>query len=71
MAEKGASETAARLQIGSQTVDRGLAVPVHSTIDMEEWEEVHFREDEARENAKVARDAYKDALRKPGLGVDS
>jgi hypothetical protein len=58
------SPPAAAIAIFSLPVDSGLAVPAHSTIDMEEWEEAHFREDEARENAKVARDAYKAALRK-------
>ena len=70
MVEKGPSELrlayklAVKRWIEAIREEESLAVPDHSIIDMEEWDEAHFREDEARESAKQARDAYKDALRK-------
>jgi ribosome-binding protein aMBF1 (putative translation factor) len=43
--------------------EENLALPDHSATDMEEWENANLIEDQARERAKKARDAYKDTLR--------
>jgi hypothetical protein len=39
------------------------SVADHSVTDIDAWEEADATEDEARENAKEAKQAYEDALR--------
>jgi len=41
-----------------------LATPDHSETAMERWDAAGFREEDAQTEAKRARDAYQDALRK-------
>jgi hypothetical protein len=41
-----------------------LATPDHSMVQMERWDAAGFREQDAKEKAQAAKDAYKDALRK-------
>jgi hypothetical protein len=39
------------------------SVADHSVADVDAWEEADSREEEAREKAKAAKEAYEDALR--------
>jgi predicted RNase H-like HicB family nuclease len=45
-----------------------LANADHSMIEMERWDDAGFKVDDAEKEAKEARDAYKDALRKKNYG---
>lgn len=45
-----------------------LATPDHCETAMERWDAASFREQEAQTEAKHARDAYQDALRKVNYG---
>ena len=49
--------------------EEALATPDHSMTAMEEWDDAHFREQDAQEKAQQARDAYKDALRNFNYGI--
>jgi Tfp pilus assembly protein PilN len=44
--------------------EEGLATPDHSMVTMENWDTAHFREQDAQEKAKQARELYKDELRR-------
>jgi hypothetical protein len=46
-----------------------LATPDHSMTAMEHWDQAEFREKEAQEKVKIARDQYKDALRRINYGI--
>jgi hypothetical protein len=48
--------------------EEALATPDHSEVAWEHWDDAGFAEHEAQSNAKLARDAYKDALREVNLG---
>jgi hypothetical protein len=48
--------------------EEGLATPDHSETAMERWDAASFREQDAQTEAKRARDAYQDALRKVNYG---
>ncbi len=43
--------------------EEGFATPDHSMKEWEVWDQAGFKEEEAREKAKDARQAYVDALR--------
>ncbi len=43
--------------------EEGLATPDHSITAWERWEQVRFKAQEAQDQASVANEAYKDALR--------
>jgi hypothetical protein len=43
--------------------EEDFATPDHSMKEWEAWDQAGFREEEAREKAKAARQAYLDALR--------
>jgi len=48
--------------------EENLATPDHSETAMERWDAAGFREQDAQTEAKRARDAYKDVLRKVNYG---
>jgi hypothetical protein len=48
--------------------EEALATPDHSEVAWEHRDDAGFAEQEAQSNAKLARDAYKDALREVNLG---
>ncbi len=48
--------------------EEALATPEHSELAWERWDEAGFAEQDAYAKAKLAKDAYKDALRKANLG---
>jgi len=48
--------------------EENLATPNHSETAMERWDAAGFREQDAQAEAKRARDAYKDGLRKANYG---
>jgi len=48
--------------------EEALATPDHSVVAWEHWDDAGFAEQDAQSKAKVARDAYKDALREVNLG---
>lgn len=43
--------------------EEDLATPDHSMVAVEVWEQAGFKEQEAREEAKAAKEAYQEALR--------
>jgi hypothetical protein len=49
--------------------EEALATPDHSMIAMEQWDDAHFREEDAHSKASKARDAYKDGLRNVNYGI--
>lgn len=49
--------------------EEALATADHSMTAMENWDETHFREQDAQEKATKAREAYKDALRTVNYGI--
>jgi len=44
--------------------EENLATPDHSMVAVEDWERAGFQEEDARTQAKKARQEYEDALRK-------
>ncbi len=42
--------------------EEALASTEHSVAEIDEWEEAGFREEEARDKAKAAKQQYEDAL---------
>jgi hypothetical protein len=44
--------------------EEALASTEHSVAEIDEWEEAGFREEEARDKAKAAKQQYEGALRK-------
>jgi len=49
--------------------EEALATPDHSMVAMEHWDAACFKEQEAQEKAKEAKEAYKDALRQFNYGI--
>ncbi len=49
--------------------EEALATEDHSMIALEEWDDAHFREQDAQKKAKEARDAYKNELRRVNYGI--
>jgi hypothetical protein len=49
--------------------EEALAVPDHSMIAMEHWDDAHNKVEDAETEARKARDAYKDALRQINYGI--
>ena len=43
--------------------EEALASTEHTVAEIDEWEEAGFREEEARDKAKAAKQQYEDALR--------
>ena len=43
--------------------EEALASTEHSVAEIDEWEEAGFREEEARDKVKAAKQQYEDALR--------
>ena len=50
-------------------VEEALATPDHSMIAMEKWDDAHFAEHKAHDQASKAREAYKDGLRLANYGI--
>jgi hypothetical protein len=50
-------------------VEEALATEDHSMVAMENWDDAHFREQDAQAKAAEARDAYKDQLREVNYGI--
>jgi Tfp pilus assembly protein PilN len=48
--------------------EEALATPDHSEIAWEHWDDAGLVEQDVQSKAKLARDEYKDALRKVNLG---
>ena len=48
--------------------EEALASANHSVAQIDRWEEAHFKEEEARTKAKVAKEKYEGALRKKFFG---
>ena len=55
--------------IAAIRAEAALAVPDHGMTAMEKWDEAYLKEQEARDRAVAARDAYKDALRSINYGI--
>jgi hypothetical protein len=49
--------------------EESRATPDHSMVAMEHWDQAEFREKEAQEKVKIARNQYKDALRRINYGI--
>jgi len=49
--------------------EEALATPDHSVVAWEHWDTAGFAEQDAQAKAKVARDAYKAALRQVNIGI--
>jgi hypothetical protein len=49
--------------------EEALATPDHSVVAWEHWDTSHFAEEDARNKAKDARDAYKAGLREANIGI--
>jgi hypothetical protein len=58
-----AYKTAVNQWIAAIRVEEDFATPDHSMKEWEVWDQAGFKEEEARKNAKAARQAYADALR--------
>jgi hypothetical protein len=58
-----AYKTAVDQWIGAIREEEALATADHSIVQMERWDAAGFREQDAQEQAKAAKDLYKDALR--------
>jgi hypothetical protein len=56
-------KTAVEGWIAAIREEEGFATADHSVKEWEAWDQAGFREEEAREKAKAARQAYADALR--------
>ena len=50
--------------IAAIRAEENLATPDHSVAAVDVWEHAGFREEEARDKAREARQAYEDAIRK-------
>jgi len=48
--------------------EEALATPDHSEVATEHWDDAGFAEQDAQNKARLARDEYKDALRKANFG---
>jgi hypothetical protein len=49
--------------------EEALATADHSMTAMENWDDAHFREQDAQQKATKSREAYKDALRAVNYGI--
>jgi len=49
--------------------EEALATRDHSMIAWEQWDEAHFREQDAQAKFTQTREAYKDALRAANIGI--
>ena len=48
--------------------EESLASVNHSVAEVDQWEQVHFKEDEIRSKVKTAKKLYEDALREKLFG---
>jgi hypothetical protein len=55
--------------IASIHAEENLATADHSIVAWEHWDAAHFAEEDARNLAKQARDAYKAGLREANIGI--
>ena len=49
--------------------EENLATPDHSETEWEKWDAAVFTEEDARDKAKKAKDAYENALRLVNIGI--
>ncbi len=49
--------------------EEALATPDHSMTAMEDWDDAHFKEQDAQAATSKARDAYKKGLRAVNYGI--
>jgi hypothetical protein len=49
--------------------EENLATPDHSETEWEKWDAAGFTEEDARDKAKKAKDAYENALRLVNIGI--
>jgi hypothetical protein len=45
-----------------------VTVDDHSVAEVDQWEQAYFKEEEARDKARAAKQAYEDALREKFFG---
>jgi len=57
-------KTAVEEWIGAIREEEDLATPDHSMTAVEGWDQAHFKEEDARNSAKKARQDYQDLLRR-------
>jgi hypothetical protein len=55
--------------IAAIRAEEALATSDHSVVAWEHWDTAHFAEEDARNKAKSARDAYKAGLREANIGI--
>jgi len=55
--------------VAAVRAEEALATPNHSETAMERWDSADFAVQDTQKQAKRARDAYKDALRKLHYGI--
>ena len=55
--------------IAAIRAEEALATSDHSVVAWEHWDTAGFAEEDARNKAMHARDAYKDALRQVNIGI--
>jgi hypothetical protein len=48
--------------------EEALVSVSHSVAEVDKWEAAHFREEEVRDKAKIAKKKYEDALREKFFG---
>jgi hypothetical protein len=48
--------------------EEALASVNHTIVEVDQWEQAHFEEDELRSNVKAAKAKYEDALREKFFG---
>jgi hypothetical protein len=48
--------------------EEALASVNHSVAEVDKWEAAHFREEEVRNKARIAKKKYEDALREKFFG---
>ena len=61
-------KTAVEAWISAIRKEEELASVVHSVAEIDKWEQAHFDEEDAREKAMTAKDAYEDGLRQAYFG---
>jgi hypothetical protein len=61
-------KSAVEAWISSIRKEESLASADHSVIEIDQWEQAHFAEDELRTKVKAAKAEYEDALRKKFFG---
>lgn len=61
-------KTAVDRWVDAIRAEEALANDDHSMVEMERWDDAGFKVDDAEQEARKSRDAYKDALREKNYG---